>query len=65
MSKRLQVDLSDEAFEDLARMAGDRSFAEVVRRALNTESFLTSEENNGAKIIIEEPDGTRKEVVRV
>lgn len=65
MAKRLQVDLSDAAYEELRTMADGQSISDVVRRALNTEAFLRDEEAKGARIIIEEPDGTRRQVVRV
>lgn len=65
MAKRLQVDLSDDAYANLRRIADGRPLAEVVRRALNTEAFLQKEEREGARIVVEEKNGTRKQVVRV
>lgn len=65
MTKRLQVDLTDSAYEELRNMADGRPISDIVRRALNTEAFLREEEANGARIIVEEPDGTRRQVVRV
>ncbi len=65
MTKRLQVDLTDEAYDSLRRMAEGRPLAEVVRRALNTEAFLHSEEREGGRIVVEEKNGSRKQVVRV
>lgn len=65
MTKRLQVDLTDGAYEELRTMADGRPISDIVRRALNTEAFLRDEEAKGARIIVEELDGTRRQVVRV
>lgn len=63
--KRLQVDLSDEAYERLAEVAAKegRPLAEVVRRALNIDDFLREEQDKGGKVVIEEPDGTKRQLV--
>jgi predicted DNA-binding protein len=63
--KRLQVDLSDQAYERLAETAEKegRPVSEVVRRALNIEDYLREEQNKGGKVLIKEPDGTERQLV--
>jgi hypothetical protein len=40
------------------------SMTETIRRGLETELFLTSEENNGSKILIEKKDDRIVQLVR-
>jgi hypothetical protein len=63
--RRLQVDLSDAAYSRLEETAHEqgRPLAEVVRRALNIEDYLNSERKKGARVVIEEEDGTKRELV--
>lgn len=63
--KRLQVDLSDPAYERLQRVAHDegRPVAEVVRRALNIEDYLREQQEAGGKVLIETKDGDIREIV--
>jgi hypothetical protein len=65
MAKRLQVELSDKDIARLREMADGegKTLSEVVRRALNMEQFLYKRKN--AKLFIQEPDGTKTELVRV
>jgi len=65
MSKRLQVDLSEDAYERLKRSAGedDRSIAEVVRRALNIEDYVRKQVQEGGKVVIRTPDGIDRELM--
>jgi hypothetical protein len=61
----LQVEMTDEAYQRLVAAAAvqGRSVAEVVRRALNIEAYLREEAEREATVIVEERDGTRKELV--
>lgn len=63
--KRLQVDLTDDAYTRLSQAADleGRPLAEVVRRALNIEDFLRVEQKKGGKVLIEEPDGTTRQLL--
>jgi CopG antitoxin of type II toxin-antitoxin system len=63
--KRLQVELSDDAYVRLSQAANQegRPVAEVVRRALNIEDYLRSEQSKGGKVMIEEQDGTKRQLV--
>jgi predicted DNA-binding protein len=63
--KRLQVDLSDQAYERLTEAAEKegRPVAEVVRRALNIEDYLREEQDKGGKVLIKEPDGTERQLL--
>lgn len=65
MGKRLQVDLSEDAYERLKRSAGeeDRSIAEVVRRALNIEDYVRKQVQEGGKVVIRTPDGVDRELM--
>jgi hypothetical protein len=65
MSKRLQVDLSEDAYDRLKRSAGDedRSIAEVVRRALNIEDYVRKQVQEGSKVMIRTPDGVDRELM--
>jgi predicted transcriptional regulator len=65
MSKRLQVELSDEDFERLRKLASGKSLSDLVRRALSTEEYLQAQENKNAKVLIEAEDGTLRELVRL
>ncbi|HEX5453584.1 MAG TPA: hypothetical protein VFX06_07310 [Stellaceae bacterium] len=65
---RLTLRLSPEArkvLEDIAALRGGVSFAEVVRRALGTELFLIKARQEGARILIETPDHTIREIILI
>jgi Ribbon-helix-helix protein, copG family len=65
MSKRLQVEMSDEAYERLmdAAKARDTSLAEFVRRAINVDLFLRKQANEDGTVVVESKDGGRKEIL--
>jgi hypothetical protein len=63
MAKRLQVDLSEDDYDKLRQLAKGRSLADVVRRALSTEAYVEERKQHGARLVIEEEDGTKKELV--
>lgn len=65
MARRLQVDLSDDDYDKLRDLANGRSLSEVVRRALSTEAYLAAQEKLRSKVIIEDENGNKKELVRV
>ena len=65
MTKRLQVDLSEDDYDKLRKLAKGKSLADVVRRALSTEVFVDERTQAGAKLLLEEKDGTKVELVRV
>lgn len=63
---RLTLRLSPEArkaLEEIAALRGGVSFAEVVRRALGTEQFLIKEQREGARILVERPDKTVRQII--
>lgn len=64
-SRRTSFNLSPEAEEVVRELARRRgvSMSEAIRRALSTEKFLTDKQTQGAKILIQEPDRTIREVV--
>lgn len=66
MSKRLQVELADDAYAKLAEIAKEqgRPISEVVRRALNVDQYLRQEQAAGSKAIIRSAEGD-KEIVLV
>jgi len=65
MSKRLQVDLNEDAYERLKNSAGeeDKSIAEVVRRALNIEDYVRKQVQDGGKVVIRTSDGEDRELI--
>ncbi|HWM55868.1 MAG TPA: ribbon-helix-helix protein, CopG family [Solirubrobacterales bacterium] len=65
MSKRLQVDLNEEAYERLKRSAEEenRPIAEVVRRALNIEDYVRKQVQEGGTLLIRRPDGLEQELM--
>lgn len=65
MSKRLQVELSDEDYARVRTLAQGKSLSDLVRRALTTEQFLQQKEREHAKILIEDQDGNTRELVRL
>ena len=63
---RLTLRLSPEArktLEDISTLRGGPSYAEVVRRALGTELFIIKEQREGARILLERPDKTVREII--
>ncbi len=63
---RLSLRLSPEArqtLEEIAALRGGVSFAEVVRRALGTELYLIKEQKEGARVLIESPAKTVRQIV--
>jgi hypothetical protein len=55
--------MTEEQYEELKRLAAGRPISDLVRRALNTEAYL--QKYRDAKVMIEKPDGSRVELVRV
>lgn len=62
---RLNIDLSPEVAKALVEMAKqqDVSLSEVVRRSINTESFLRTKRASNGKVLIDEGNGVIKELV--
>jgi hypothetical protein len=63
---RLSLRLSPEArktLEEISTLRGGASYAEVVRRALGTELFLIKEQREGARLLLERPDKTVREII--
>jgi bisphosphoglycerate-dependent phosphoglycerate mutase len=65
LSKRLQVDLNEAAYERLKQSADqeEKSIAEIVRRALNIEDYVRKQVHEGSKVVIRTPDGTDRELM--
>lgn len=65
LSKRLQVDLNEEAYQRLKKSADqeEKSIAEIVRRALNIEDYVRNQVHEGGKVVIRERDGTDRELL--
>ncbi|TCZ66092.1 ribbon-helix-helix protein, CopG family [Roseicella aquatilis] len=64
-SRRTSFNLSpdaEQAVRELTRRRGV-SMGEVIRRALSTEKFLADKQAEGAKVLIQEPDKTIREVI--
>lgn len=67
MAKRTSFTLGPDAEATVRELAArwGVSMGEVIRRALGTEKFLTDKQAAGAKILIQEPDKSMKEIVRL
>ena len=64
---RFNVEFSPEAqtmIEELARRQ-DTTKAEVLRRAIALEKWFTDTTDRNAKIIVEEPDGRLREILKL
>lgn len=61
---RLQMDLTDDEYAKLRQVARGRPVADVVRRAFSTEVYLDRRTQEGARVLIEEPDGQTRELIR-
>jgi hypothetical protein len=59
------ISLPEDAVAVLRELASTRnvSFAEVVRRALTMDKYLTDVRNGGCRILIEDPEKLIKEIV--
>lgn len=63
--KRLQVDLSEDAYSRLSTAADaeGRTTSEFVRRALNIEDYLRQTKDQGGKVLVVDKDGTERELI--
>ena len=64
---RFNVEFSQEAvamIEELARRQ-DTTKAEILRRAIALEKWFTDTTDRNAKIIVEEPDGRVREILKL
>lgn len=65
-SDRLTLRLTSEArqtLQEIARLRGGVTLAEVVRRALGTELFMIKAEKEGSRILLESPDKTVRQII--
>lgn len=63
---RLSMRLSREArqtLDEIAEARGGVSYAEVIRRSIGTELFLIKANQEGARILLERPDKTIREII--
>lgn len=64
---RFNVDFSDEAIavlEDLSRKEGTTK-AEILRRAIALEKWFQDTTSSGSKIVVEEPNGRVREILKL
>lgn len=64
MAKRFTFSVNDELEEELETLADhfNSSQADVIRRALALLDYYESVEEEGGKLIVEEEDGSRREI---
>ena len=64
---RYNVEFTEEVNQALERLAEQQggSKADVIRRAIALERYLSKIQGEGARLLVEHPDGQLKEVVRV
>lgn len=55
--------MTEEQYDELKKLAAGQSISELVRRALNMEAYL--QKHSDSKVLIEKPDGSTVELVRV
>ncbi len=62
---RLSVNLSAEAAEAIRTITSRRgvTLTEALRRAISTQKYIDDAAQRGARILIEEPDKTLKELI--
>ncbi len=65
MSVKVTVNLPDETVEAIKTIAAQRgtTVTEALRRAVESEKFLSEETRSGSKILVEKPEGTIRQVV--
>ena len=65
--QRLSVSFTSDGYQMLERLRkvkGDTSLSETIRDAIAFENWYQAERRNGAKLLIQHPDGTIREVVK-
>lgn len=66
MVTKVTINLPDEIAEKLQELAksNNATVSSTVAQSIVLNKFLTTEEKSGAKILIESPDKTIKQIVR-
>ncbi|MCT2279890.1 ribbon-helix-helix protein, CopG family [Micromonospora chalcea] len=64
---RLSINLSAEAAEAIRAITARRgiTITEAIRRAISTHKYVDDAAERGAKILVEEPDSTVRELIFV
>lgn len=62
---KLSVNVPKDEVEILRELAAERNttMTEVLRQAIATEHFLTDQVKNQGRLVVEEPDGKRTQLV--
>lgn len=62
---RMSINLSAEAADALRALTTKRgiTLTEAIRRAISTQKYVDDASSRGARILIEEPDGSVKELI--
>ena len=66
MDKRLQIDFSERAYNDLSELQellDARSKSEVIRTSLGLLRWLLDESESGNRLMLQKPDGSSERVV--
>jgi hypothetical protein len=61
---KVTVNLPEDLVERLRDSAKGKTLTEVIRKGLETELFLTNEENSGSKVLLEKKDNKIVQIVR-
>ena len=67
VSKRININLSDKAFEELQELSGrkGKNMSEILRDALALEKWFQDTQDDGDNILVENTDtGTARHVIR-
>jgi hypothetical protein len=59
----INIDLSAGAFDDLRSLAGERTYAAVLREAMVLEKMARDQVAQGGRIVFVDRDGTQREIV--
>ena len=64
--KNFQVRMSDKALQELEKLREDldaTTRADVIRSSLKLTKFLVDEKKEGIKVILEDKDGNKREII--
>ena len=65
MSKRVNVNFSDEIFRELERIARERgkSLSDVLRDAVTLEKYVAEARRGGGRVVLESSTGEQRELL--
>jgi len=63
---KVTVNIPEDLMENVKRLAAEEgtTMTSVIQRALSLEIFLAAEEEKGSKVLLEDPNGKFRKVMR-